>query len=352
MEKAMADVIGEVASNIEAFKRVNDERFTELERRLNLRGLFEGSGEPESLGARVVRALDQGNMRDLFAKTGRLSFEVELKAAGDPVTTTHVGTTTNLAGMAPNQVLGIATVLPMRAGGATTLDYPRYTGVQGTAGVQATEGSSKAAVTPDFTMISQAAITVAGFTKASRQAVLDGIELQGVIDVVLRREIAKALDVVLVDGSVAPAFTGYEALATAYTSLVYTPMVDAISEGVATMQTAGFMPDAVVLTPADWLAILTAKGTANDHYLSGNYLGALPQEMRGLRVALSSNVATGKALLIDSKFLDVLMPQTLTVTLGLDGNDFTKNLVTMLAELRVIPTFRATGAARLITPKA
>jgi len=48
MEKAMAEVIGEVASNIEAFKRVNDERFTELERRLNLRGLFEGSGGPES----------------------------------------------------------------------------------------------------------------------------------------------------------------------------------------------------------------------------------------------------------------------------------------------------------------
>lgn len=33
-------------------------------------------------------------------------------------------------------------------------------------------------------------------------------------------------------------------------------------------------------------------------------------------------------------------------------NDFTKNLVTMLGELRAIPIFLTVGAARLITPKA
>ena len=34
------------------------------------------------------------------------------------------------------------------------------------------------------------------------------------------------------------------------------------------------------------------------------------------------------------------------------GDDFTKNVRTILGELRVIPTFRAVGAVRLITPKA
>jgi HK97 family phage major capsid protein len=353
MIEQISKSLGKIEENLLSFRNQQNElaeRLLLLEQRGGAPGPESRGGE--SLGQRVVRALDAGNARDLLAKTGRVSLEVEFKAAGDPTTTTNVGTTANMTGQAPGQVLGIAAVLQMRGGGASTLDYPRYTGVQGAAGVQAAEGDTKAAVTADFTLISQSAITVAGYAKASRQAVQDAPELQALIDGVLRRELYKALDVVLVDGSVAPAFTGYEALATAYTSLVYTPMVDAISEGVSTMQQAGFQPDAVVLTPADWLAIVTAKGTANDHYLSGNYLGALPQAMRGLKVALSSNVASGKALLIDSAFLDVLMPQTITVTVGLDGNDFTKNLATVLAEMRVTPAFRATGAARLITPKA
>lgn len=352
------ETINATSAAFDQFASKQDERLGGLVERLeNLEskhahpGRTTPHGGADTLGARVVKALEGD--RELLEKTGKLSFEIEWKAAGDPVTTTNVGTTLNLPGAVPGQMIGIASVLSMRSSSsATTLDYPRYTGVQGAAGVQATEGGSKAAITPDFTLVSQAAITVAGYVKTSRQALADGTELQRLIDGVLRRELDKALDVVLVDGAVSPAFTGYEALATAYTSLVYTPMVDAVSEGVSTMQQAGFQPDAVVLTPADWLAIVTAKGTANDHYLSGNYLGALPQAMRGLRVALSSNVATGKALLIDSTFMDVLMPQRISVTLGFDGNDFTKNLVTVLGEMRVIPTFRATGAARLITPKA
>ncbi len=349
--------IDATAAAFDSFAAKQDERLTGLLDRIEAveakgnTGPGKTGNGSDSLGALVCKAVESD--RELLNKTGKLSFDVELKAAGDPIVTSNVGTTLSLPGSAPSQTIGIATVLPMRnSDSATTLDYPRYTGVQGSAGVQATEGSSKSAITPDFSLISQAAITIAGYVKTSRQALADAGELQRLIDTVLRREIAKALDVVLVDGSAAPVFTGYEALATAYTSLVYQGMADAISEGVSTMQQAGFQPDAVVLTPADWLKIVTAKGTANDHYLSGNYLGALPQAMRGLRVALSSNVATGKALLIDSQFLDVLMPWRLSVTVGFDGNDFTKNLVTVLAETRCIPTFRATGAARLLTPKA
>ena len=37
---------------------------------------------------------------------------------------------------------------------------------------------------------------------------------------------------------------------------------------------------------------------------------------------------------------------------GTDSDDFTHNIRTILGELRFIPTFRAVGAARLITPKA
>lgn len=107
----------------------------------------------------------------------------------------------------------------------------------------------------------------------------------------------------------------------------------------------------VVLNPADWLVVTTATGT-DGHYLGGSYLGTMPMEMRGLRVSLSPSVDAGKALLIDTAHVELLIVDGFNIEVAYDGNDFTKNLVTMLGEMRVIPIFMTTGAARLITPKA
>ena len=125
----------------------------------------------------------------------------------------------------------------------------------------------------------------------------------------------------------------------------------ATSEGVSTMQTAGFIPDTVALNPADWLAITVAKGS-DGHPLSGAYLGVLPEAMRGLRVVLSPGVTAGKSLLIDSGQIELLVSDDFAVEFGYVNDDFTKNLFTILGEMRVIPIFRSVGAARLITPMA
>ena len=106
-----------------------------------------------------------------------------------------------------------------------------------------------------------------------------------------------------------------------------------------------------LLGPADWLAICVAKASGSGEYLSGAYLAPLPELLRGLRVVLSSTVTAGKVLLADSSQLELLIVDDMTVEIGTSGDDFTKNVRTILGEMRVIPTFRAVGAARLITPK-
>jgi hypothetical protein len=199
--------------------------------------------------------------------------------------------------------------------------------------------------------VSQTALTIAGFTKVSRQALSDVGEIRTVVNTVLRRSIDTALDVALHDGATGFA-GGLSGLATAYTSLVYNTLVDATSEGVSTMQTAGFSPDVVFLNPADWLAVAVAKGTANDHYLSGSYLGRMPMEMRGLRVVLSPSVDAGKSLIADSTHMELVSVGGFAFEAAYASDDFTKNLVTLLAEVRVIPVFRTTGALRYITPAA
>lgn len=237
------------------------ERVLSLEQRGTPGGFHNFDRKAASLADQVVKGVTDN--AELFAKTK--SLRLELKAASDPITTSNGrAIMSGGVGFVQGGVLGLQNALPVRAVADTALEYSRYTGQQGAAGVQGAEGDSKAAVRPDHSLITQNALTVAGFAKMSRQSLDDSNELRRAVEVTLNRSVATALDAALVNGATGFA-GGFEGLATSYTSLLYTSLVDAISEGVATMQTAGFVPDVVALHPADWLAITVAKGTANDH---------------------------------------------------------------------------------------
>jgi hypothetical protein len=102
------------------------------------------------------------------------------------------------------------------------------------------------ALAVDFTSIQQGAITIAGFTKLLKQSLADSSELKEAMDITLRRSIATALDDCLMDGSISPAYGGFNTLGAAYTSLVYTSLADAASEAVAVMHAVGSVR---VITP-------------------------------------------------------------------------------------------------------
>lgn len=338
----------ELKSGLAAQESKLNSALTELAQNgTSLKGL--ASGAADSFGAQVVKQFDEN--RDLFEKTR--SVRLEIKAAGDAVTTASGRNVVNAGmGFVQGGVLGIQNALPTRSQGSTTaVEYSRFTGVQGAAAQQVAEGDKKASIRPDHTIITQSGLTIAGTTRMSRQALSDSAELRKCVETTLARSVATVLDTALATGATGFA-GGLVGLATAYTSLVYDNLVDAISEGVATMQTAGFAPNTVVMSPADWLAITVAKGTSNDHYLSGNYLGGLTQEMRGLKVVLSPSIAAGKALLMDTQHADLLVVDNFQIELAYSADDFERNLITARGELRVIPIFRTAGSARLITPAA
>lgn len=301
----------------------------------------------DSIGAQVVKQFNAN--AEIFSKTK--SLRLEIKAAADPITTSSGRTiTSGGVGFIQGGVLGLQNALPVRQVSTTALEYSRYTGQQGAAAVQGAEGDAKAAVRPDHTLITQNALTIAGYAKMSRQALSDSNELRRAVETTLSRSVATAMDAALVTG--ATGFTGgYETLATAYTSLVYTTLADAVAEGSSTLQAAGFNPDVVALHPSDWLSMGVAKGS-DGHYLSGNYLAVLAPVLHGLRVVLSPSIDAGKALVMDSTHSELLVVDNFTVEIGYTGDDFTKNLAVVLGEMRVLPVFRTAGSMRLITPKA
>lgn len=335
-------------STYEVEQRIQADRLLAIEQKAGGVGFTPASNQT-SLGDKFIKSFNEN--RELFEKTR--SVRLEIKAAGDPLTTSNArNIIMGGVGSVTGNVLGLQNALPTRPSPSTSaVEYSRMTATTGAAAQQEAEGDTKAAVRPEHSLIVQSALTIAGYTKLSRQALGDSGELRQAIDVTLRRSVNTALDDALVSGAVG--FTGgYAGLATAYTSLVYTALVDAVSEGASDLQVAGFNPDVVALNPATWLAALVAKGSSNDHYLSGTYLGTVYREMRGLRVVLSPSVTAGKALVMDTSHSELLVSNSFFVEMAYSGDDFTKNLSTVLGEIRVIPTFRTTGSARLITPKA
>lgn len=324
-----------------------DQSITELAQKGHRPLMAHGTPEPKSLGDMFVKEFEAN--REIFEK-GR-SLRLELKAASDPVTTASSRSIVDIGvGGVGYSELGLQYALErFKSASSTAVEYSRYIGDQGAAAQQVGEGDLKANVRPDHTIIQQSAITIAGISKISRQAVSDSPQLRRVVDVTLGRSIMTQLDAILVNG--ATGFTGgFAGLATAVTSPSYSELVDAISECVANMQTDGFNPTVVSMTPLDWLAITTAKGTSNDHYLSGSYLGEMPSTLRGLEVVLSPTVPAGKALVMDKGHADLMIVNDYTVEMAYSGDDFSRNLATILGEMRVIPVYRTTGAFRLVTP--
>ena len=191
-----------------------------------------------TLGAKVWREIKAN--ADLLGKTSKL--RLDIKAAGDVTGTGSARTiVSGGVGVAAGMALGAQFAFTSRSIGATSaVEYSRYTGIEGAAALQAALDDAKAAVRPTFSLISQPALTIAGYSKISKQALSDQSELSRAIDVTLRRSIGKALDTVLCSGTWGGG-AGMLAHATAYTSLVYTSLADAASEGVATMQEAGFV---------------------------------------------------------------------------------------------------------------
>lgn len=329
-------------------QRVLADRLLQIEQRggmMNSEGI---SSKSATTGDLFIKQFNEN--RELFEKTR--SVRLEIKAAGDMIGTSSGRTITSagVGSQGSGKFIGIQNVLPTRpTAGVTVAEYSRYTGLQGAAAQQAAEGDAKAAVRPDHTLIQQSALTVAGYAKMSRQALSDSAELKAAIDLTLARSVAGSLNDVLSNGGTGFAL-GFVGLATATTSINYTRLADAVSETVSVMQVTGFNPDCVVMSPATWVDLLVAQDTMGG-YLSDSYLSPLPSELRGLRVELSTGVAAGKALVMDSSHSELLVVDNFQVEIGYVNDDFTKNMVTILGEARVIPVFRSAGSAWLVTPK-
>jgi HK97 family phage major capsid protein len=185
--------------------------------------------------------------------------------------------------------------------------------------------------------------TVAHFIKVTNQLLADAPAVMSYIDTRLRDGLAQRIDAQLLNGNgTSPNLSGITDSGnyTAYTATSDDLLFDSINRAKYALWAKGYMPDAVIVNPADW----GAAERTREQYSAGNYgmyLNGVPGTMAsanpfGVRIVLSNNMTQGKfAIGAFDQAAVVYNRQGATVEMGYVNADFTNNVVTLRAEERL-----------------
>lgn len=300
------------------------------------------SGIPEALesGSSYARAFaDAGSgrvdtaplYRALMGSQDRTTGTIVLRTLLQGVAAGNLGRTTDNGGLTPVGLYG-ATPLVLAAQvvptGGGIYYWQRIEAVTppATGAVQATEGADKTQVELKSVPMSSTLATFAAFEKVSVQALSDQVGLLQAVDSLLTGAVLRAAD--------AAAWTAFAAGSTAIVPDADDGIVT-ILKAAAKIATAGGTGIRCILSPDDWTTLVLQKASG-----AGTWMG-LPPGVTLPAIVLSSGVPAGKVIVTagqDGAFTAVR--QSVEASIGLDGNDYTKNLRTVLCEGRMVSAVR------------
>lgn len=203
------------------------------------------------------------------------------------------------------------------------------------------EGGDKPESSLTFGVVDLKADTIAHWIKVSNQLISDMPTLAAYIEGRLAYGVRLKLEAKIVVGdgrsTGARSFIGlieanqYEAV----TPAVEDTPVDVINKAKYAAAAAGLLPEAIILNPEDWGSIERIKGS-DGHYIFGSPGAAVQPVLWGLPVILSAAMTLGKYWVGNITLgVAAFMREDVAVELSTeDGNNFTKNLCTIRAEMR------------------
>jgi HK97 family phage major capsid protein len=202
------------------------------------------------------------------------------------------------------------------------------------------EGVTKAQSSITFEQYNVPITTVAHWLKISNQLLADAPAVVAYIDSRLRDGLEQKIDAQLIIGNgTAPALSGFTDAGnfTAFTPTTGATLADSINKAKYQMWAAGYVPDTVIVNPADWGTLERLReGAGTGMYLYGTPGTPASMNPFGVQVVLSANLPVGNMLITAMRSCATLFErQSSTVELGYAGSDFTDNLITMRAEQRL-----------------
>ena len=238
----------------------------------------------------------------------------------------------------PRQRLTVRNLLNVVSIGSGSVEYPVQTTQVSPAGM-APEGTLKAEAGFDYELRTTSAKVIAHWIKASRQVLEDSPQLRDLIDSELRYGLALKEEQQLLNGDgTGSNLLGMVTQATAFAPLFTAAsptMIDTIGLAILQSALADFPATGVVMHPADWARMRLLKD-ADGHYLLGDPQAVVQPSLFGLPVVATKAMTVDQFLVGDfasaATLYDRWQPR---VEVGYVGDDFVKNLTTVLAEERI-----------------
>ncbi len=309
-----------------------------------------GGGDPEqgekSIGDQFVESEGFKSFQATgFSKSAR-GGDLQIKATLTSATTAAAGSvgdavqTTRLPGILPlpQRRLTVRDLLSQGRMDGSTLEYVKETGFTNSAAPVA-EGAAKPESDLQFDLVTTSAKVIAHWMKASKQILSDVSQLRSTIDQRLLYGLAYAEEQQLLNGSgsgqnlhgIIPQATAYSAPIT----ISGATSIDMMRLAMLQAALAEYPATSHVMNPIDWAFIETLKDSEG-RYIIGNPQGTASPTLWSLPVVTTQAIAVDKFLTGAFKLgAQVFDRWDARVETGYVNDDFTKNLVTILAEERL-----------------
>lgn len=317
----------------------------DIERRISDAGSTEGKSETAGemlTKSEAFQAMAAG--RSKFARVELKTAIVNATGQNQPLVADFrvPGIITN-----PDRVLTIRDLMPVGRTASNLVQYTKENVYTNNAGPQYSSPNRENVTKPEsgitFTLANAAVVTLAHFIPVSRQVLDDSPQLESYVNGRLLYGLKLEEEDQLLNGAgTSGSISGLLASGnnTAYNrSASGDTRVDTLRKAITQAALSEYTADAIVINPADWEAIELTK-TTDKAYVFANPVAAAGPQLWGKRVVATNSITSG-TFLVGAFTMGAQVWDRMDAAVQIsyeDGDNFKKNMATLLAEERLALT--------------
>jgi HK97 family phage major capsid protein len=357
--------VNDLKNEVESLKGLN-EKSAEIEKAIaRFEGRLESMGEkavnnaPKRLQT-LAGAFAEKHSDILDAVQKGQTFNLNVKAMGDTTITGsydgNVALSTLELGVDRVQ-RPIIKVRNVVNSGTTTSKFVVYITQTNAIGADWTaESVAKTLFAPTYEEVSEEVKKVAGTIKISKEMLADLAFIQSEINTDLMEAIASQIEESLINGAGGSEINGLIGYAQTFAagsfagSIPLANETDVIRVAIAQIQSANFEPTHVVLNPNDVAKMQLTKTNTGEYTYPMFLVDAMGvQTVANLPIISTTNIAAGDFLVGDMTKSNVRVREDVNMQVGYVNDDFQRNMVTILAEARLVHYVKASQVYAFVT---
>lgn len=241
--------------------------------------------------------------------------------------------------------------------GTTTSKYVVYITQTNAIGADWTaESEAKSLFNPTYEEVSEEVKKVAGTIKISKEMLADLAFIQSEINTDLMEAIASQIETSLINGGGGAEINGLLSFAQTFSAgpfagaIPFANETDVIRVAIAQIQSANFEPTHVILNPNDVAKMQLTKTNTGEYTFPMFLVDANgTQTIATLPIVSTTDIAEGTFLVGDMTKSNVRVREDINMQVGYVNDDFQRNMVTILAEARLVHYVKANQVFAFVT---